>query len=207
MQNFTFLHWAIVHTDRPSFAHGSCFYVGIFLWSLVRLQYLVYSFLTTIPDCFFNMGRNDTADRCGVIGALSIGPLVAQIAASSLSQSRDNIPANSHERLWEINKSRISSWCPTFIYLFINIFFFWCFCCSFISTDKHRPDIRLDCLCVCVFVCVCVCACVRACALVFASGLLEGLVTNIGPEQQDCVCVCVCVCVVDRQVWRDQSVC
>lgn len=62
--NRTFLHCANVHSCRPPFARGFCFYVGSSLWSFVRLQYLVHSFLTTIPDCFFNMGQNDTADCC-----------------------------------------------------------------------------------------------------------------------------------------------
>lgn len=51
------------------------------------------------PRLLFNMGQNDIANCCGLIGALSIGPLVTQIAVGSLSRSSANNPARSHKPL------------------------------------------------------------------------------------------------------------
>lgn len=94
-QNGISLHCSFVHTDLPSFALGSwvCWYFPV-----VICQVAVFGvqFPHNNPRLLFNAGRNDIAECCGLIGALSIGPLVTQIAFGSLSRSSANNPARSH---------------------------------------------------------------------------------------------------------------
>jgi len=91
MKNGTFQYSAFVYTDHPTFAQGSWFSCRKFPVVICQVAVFGVQFPYNSPRLLFSMGKNMT-DCCGLIGALSIWPLVTQIDVGSLSPEQRQQP-------------------------------------------------------------------------------------------------------------------